>query len=579
MENKKILNSTIPILALFLLITSFTMAQTPSDLMRNCKQWKITYPTGVEDKTLCDEPNNEFFYVNNEKDAIVFKTPIRSDNGTTPNSDNVRSELRERVENGSADIYWTTAGTHTIYVKQAITHLPIKKPQLVATQIHGNKEAGIDDSMVMRLNKSHLYLAFNGGKLRSNVTIKTDYELGTIHEVIFKVVDGKHYCYYSEDGNLLNAYKNNNASSYLIKADGNDYVMDLNYGESYFKVGNYTQSNPTEEGEYTNDPNNYGEVLVYDFYAEHGETSVNSVTLSPKSLDLTANNNYQLTTQIIPTNAENKNVSYHSSNSNVATVNASGFIQAISVGTTIITVTSEDGNFTDTCQITIVENTDETNIALNKSITGSGTPDGIHIPLNLIDGDSDTRWSVSGYPQTAIIDLGENYQVNRTELICYSDRAYQYKISISNSENGTYTELVDRSDNSTPGTESNPMINVFPSTEGRFIKITVTGANNYTGSWISLNELKIYETNSLSTNHLNSVKNNIQLWPNPAKNNVYIQGIKDDTTLTIYDTIGKLITNRPLKEGALDISDLISGVYIFKFSNNLQAIYKTLIKI
>ena len=44
----------------------------PSDLMENCNQWKITYPTGSEDKTLCNEPNNEYFYVNDDDDAIVF---------------------------------------------------------------------------------------------------------------------------------------------------------------------------------------------------------------------------------------------------------------------------------------------------------------------------------------------------------------------------------------------------------------------------------------------------------------------------------------------------------------------------
>ena len=56
----------------------------PSDLMENCKQWKITYPTGSEDKTLCGEPNNEYFYVNDDDDAIVFCAPIRSNNGMTP---------------------------------------------------------------------------------------------------------------------------------------------------------------------------------------------------------------------------------------------------------------------------------------------------------------------------------------------------------------------------------------------------------------------------------------------------------------------------------------------------------------
>lgn len=241
----------------------------PSDLMDNCNQWKITYPDGVEDKTLCGEPNNEYFYVNDTGDGMVFYAPIRSDNGTTPNSSYIRSELREREPDGSVDIYWTTAGQHIVYVKQAITHLPMVKDHLVATQIHGNKSEGIDDAMVLRLEGDHLFLSFNGGKLRSDVTVKTGYELGTVHEILFEVVDGRHYAYYSEDGNLGNAFLSGNADQYLVKDGSNDYVMDRSYGDAYFKIGNYTQSNADREGEYADHPDNYGEVVVYDYWIDH----------------------------------------------------------------------------------------------------------------------------------------------------------------------------------------------------------------------------------------------------------------------------------------------------------------------
>lgn len=240
----------------------------PSDLMRNFDQWKITFPDGEEVKQL-ENVSNEYFYVNDAKDGIVFFAPVRDSNGTTPNSKYIRSELRERTADGSKDIYWTTDGTHVVYAKQAITHLPIVKPHLVATQIHGNKDEGIDDALVLRLEEEHLFLSFNGGKLRSDVTVKTDYQLGTVHEVIFEVINGKHYVYYSEDGNLMDAYTSGNASQYLVKDGSNNHVMDLSYGESYFKVGNYTQSNADKEGSYTDHPDNYGEVIVYDFWVDH----------------------------------------------------------------------------------------------------------------------------------------------------------------------------------------------------------------------------------------------------------------------------------------------------------------------
>ena len=243
-------------------------AEYPSDLMENYDQWKMTFPDGEEEKQLY-EVSNEYFYVNDAGNGIVFHVPIRKSNGSTPNSNYIRSELREREADGSSDIYWTTDGTHVVYVEQAITHLPIVKDHLVATQIHGNKDDGIDDAMVLRLEDEHLFLSFNGGKLRDDLTIKTNYKLGTVHEVIFEVVNGKHYVYYSEDGGLEQAYINGSASGYLVKDGSNNYVMDLDYDQSYFKIGNYTQSNPDVEGNYADDDNNYGEVVVYDFWIDH----------------------------------------------------------------------------------------------------------------------------------------------------------------------------------------------------------------------------------------------------------------------------------------------------------------------
>ncbi|MHA7941743.1 chondroitinase-B domain-containing protein [Formosa sp. 3Alg 14/1] len=474
-------------------------AGMPSDLMANCNQWKITYPTGEEDKTLCDEEGNEFFYVNDEGNAIVFRAPVRSDNGTTPNSDNIRSELREREADGSKDIYWTTEGTHELYVKQAITHLPINKSQLVATQIHGNKADGIDDSMVMRLEDNHLFLSFNGGKLRSNVTITENYTLGDIHEVIFKVIDGKHYCYYAEDGNLKNAYTSGNASQYLVRADGNDYVMDKNYDQSYFKVGNYTQSNPVEEGDDTDDPDNYGEVLVYDFSVSHGEggepvdpIGVTGVSFSSSTIDLALGSEQQLTATVSPSDATNKNVSYSSSSSSIVSVSSSGELTAVSEGNATITVTTADGDFTDTIAVQVVAPSSGDNLALNKSISGTGTPDGDNTVANLVDGNTETRWSVSGMPQTATIDLGGIFTLGSTALVCYSDRAYQYTISVSSSENGSYTEVVNRSSNATPGLVSSPISDTFNNIEARFVKITVTGASSYEGNWVSLLELSVF---------------------------------------------------------------------------------------
>lgn len=80
---------------------------------------------------------------------------------------------------------------------------------------------------------------------------------------------------------------------------------------------------------------------------------VTGVTISPKTATLEIDETQQLTATIAPSNASDKNVSYGSSNTEVATVNDSGLVTAIAEGIATITVTTTDGNHTDTAEITV----------------------------------------------------------------------------------------------------------------------------------------------------------------------------------------------------------------------------------
>ena len=56
---------------------------------------------------------------------------------------------------------------------------------------------------------------------------------------------------------------------------------------------------------------------------------------------------------ILPDNATNKNVTWSSSNTSVATVDSNGKVTAVSNGTSVITVTTDNGNFKATCTVTV----------------------------------------------------------------------------------------------------------------------------------------------------------------------------------------------------------------------------------
>ena len=72
---------------------------------------------------------------------------------------------------------------------------------------------------------------------------------------------------------------------------------------------------------------------------------VSSVTINPSTLKLTSKSQTaQLSASVLPNNAENKSITWNSSNTNVATVSSDGFITALANGNTTITATALDGS-------------------------------------------------------------------------------------------------------------------------------------------------------------------------------------------------------------------------------------------
>ena len=90
--------------------------------------------------------------------------------------------------------------------------------------------------------------------------------------------------------------------------------------------------------------------------AEVGEpetVSVTGVTINEEWQELYVDDTLQLTATVEPDNATNKSVIWASSNQAIATVDATGLVTGKSAGTATITVTTEDGGFTATIQITV----------------------------------------------------------------------------------------------------------------------------------------------------------------------------------------------------------------------------------
>ena len=83
------------------------------------------------------------------------------------------------------------------------------------------------------------------------------------------------------------------------------------------------------------------------------DVSITGVTLDKLLLTVQKGSLAQLTETLLPVNTTETNVTWSSSNSTVATVDAEGMITGISEGTATITVTTDVGNYTASCEVTV----------------------------------------------------------------------------------------------------------------------------------------------------------------------------------------------------------------------------------
>lgn len=133
----------------------------------------------------------------------------------------------------------------------------------------------------------------------------------------------------------------------------------------------YTKNLYTSDGVH---PNVQGSILIADYlshelkklhYYKEPIIPVSSVSFVTKDVELGIGYQKTLTVNITPSNASNTNLLWSSSNEEVATIN-DGVLKGIGEGNCVITVTSEDGSFSDTCNVTIT-NRKETYLLENDS--------------------------------------------------------------------------------------------------------------------------------------------------------------------------------------------------------------------
>lgn len=158
------------------------------------------------------------------------------------------------------------------------------------------------------------------------------------------------------------------------------------------------------------------------------ETAVTGVQLSKEKMTLKPEASKRLTATVLPENAANKNVTWSSSDENVAKVNKNGRVTAVAEGTAVITVTTEEGNFKASCKVTVKANAPEEidveSVSLDKTTLTlkPGTSDTLTATVAPEDAtDKSLRWTSSNTNVATVDATGKVTAVgNGTAVITVS---------------------------------------------------------------------------------------------------------------------------------------------------------------
>ena len=261
----------------------------------------------------------------------------------------------------------------------------------------------------------------------------------------------------------------------------------------------------------------------------------------------------QLTPTFQPENASNKNVTWNSDNTTVATVNTNGVVSAKAVGTATITVTTADGNKTAACLVTVTPQPPVppgTNLALNKLVEYVGGVEGGYVASNITDGNRNSRWaSAQGEDNKVVtIDLQDTYSL--FEIVLYWEAAYASEFNIQVSTDGNDWTTVQNNTSGKSGEQKIAIDNV----NARYVRINCI--KRVTAYGFSLYEVEVFGDVAHPTG-IQKQQTTFKVYP--ISGGLAVEGVEK---ATVYGIAGNFIVTA--KGGNIALPQ---GAYIVKVGN------------
>lgn len=309
-----------------------------------------------------------------------------------------------------------------------------------------------------------------------------------------------------------------------------------------------------------------------------GAVKVTAVTVTPTVVSINITKTLKLVAEVTPSYATNTKVIWSSSNTAVATVDVSGLVTGVSLGTATVTATTEDGAKTATSDITIENpNTVITLQAEDAVFSGPkvATNNAGYNGSGFLDFTNNTgdyvKWTVT-------VPTAGDYELSFRYALPSGSRPLDLKV------NGTLVVASLPFPSTTSWTTWRNVISNQPLKAGvNEIQLTSNGANGG-----NIDELVVTNTSNLGTNQIDKVQKekSVAIYPNPYKGeelSVELTGFdtQNEVKIKIINLIGQTIyqtsTTNTTKVALNPSEKLTESIYFVSIESGYTQIVKKLL--
>ena len=311
-----------------------------SDIVGNGYQVKVNYDNGT-DETI--DIAAEMVSINDGVVTITYAEKTDTYDIVVLNKDNISSIT---IGNTSASV--TKGDEYTFNPGTVTAHYENTEKTLVL----GADDYTVDAVVTSAVGKTTYYVIVKNTDIKASFDVTVNYA-----EVNGVAISGSTsgVIHPEDQVTFTAAVSPENANQAVTWASSDETIATVENGVvTFHKVGSVTITATSVQN-----PTMSASVSL-----ECTPVPVESVSFKGSTVSLDLNETQQLEWTINPENAANTNVTFTSSDTSVATVDENGLVTAVGIGEATITVTTEDGQKTNTCLV-FVDYADVTGVSIS----------------------------------------------------------------------------------------------------------------------------------------------------------------------------------------------------------------------